>query len=492
MVRYHSMRSCFHTPSPIRIQVLVSALLLTARVLASPVPAFPEATGAGARSIGGRGGKICEVTTLRDSGNGSLRSCVNMIGPRIVVFRVSGRIELASGLIIRNPYITIAGQTAPAGGILLSSTSSVNNVIDVLGHDVILRYLRIRTGYNSKAIQAGTPVTVTAGNDIIIDHCSLSWTTDENANVWGRDTADLAQPHNVTYSWNLIAEPLKSHSTSVITGANKNLSNTMTNIDLHHNVLANSSHRNPLIKNKTFRFINNIVYNWSYYATQLGGGADVDIIGNLYKTGPLYPKRSSRTHEVEVFPAGNGTTPIGRPTIFLAGNIGPHNSNPDKDNWVMVREVSGENGQELGPLSTEYRRASPLPALPVGIPITPAKDLEKSLLPTVGASHRLDCLGNWVFNQDTVDMRIIKEYYDSRGIIPTTEEDVGGFPVIAESTPCRDTDHDGMPDAWEDANGLDKNDPADGALSGRDGYSHVERYLNGVGGAGSVSLIRKQ
>jgi hypothetical protein len=145
----------------------------------------------------------------------------------------------------------------------------------------------------------------------------------------------------------------------------------------------------------------------------------------------------------------------------------------------MVRQISSEGGSELGPLSTQYKRTSPLPKLPFPITVHPANELETVILPTVGASRRLDCMGNWVSNRDAVDTRIIQEYHTNKGIIPTTEDDVGGFPVIAGGTPCVDSDGDGMPDDWEVANGLNPNDPSDGPLVGPDGYTNLERYLNG-------------
>ena len=174
-----------------------------------------------------------------------------------------------------------------------------------------------------------------------------------------------------------------------------------------------------------------------------------------------------------MFPSGNSS-------LYVAGNIGPNNANPVNDNWVMVREITDENGDTVGALSTKYRRATPLPALPVPITVDPVNTLEAVMLPTVGASQRLDCLGNWVPNRDAVDTRIINEYNTSRGIIPATENDVGGFPVIANGTPCPDSDHDGMPDAWEQAHRLNPNNAADGAQISSNGYTNLENYLNGI------------
>lgn len=471
--------------------LLVCAILLEAPLVAKALPAFPGASGAGASTVGGRGGVIYEVTNLNSIGPGSLHNGLALKGPRIIVFRVSGTIEVPNGERISNPYITIAGQTAPGGGITLSGKNSIYDTLNIKTHDVIIRYIRFRKGYNNATpSQAGDTFSFfDVASTSIIDHCSMSWAQDENGQVWGNSSG--IQPRDLTFSWNIFAEPLAKHPTNFITGAgSSDAADNLVNIDAHHNLFANSSYRNPLIKNKSFRLVNNIIYNWSLFATQLGGGVKADIIGNLYKPGPMYlPPSSRREYEIQVFTAPNGSTPPGSPSIYVAGNIGPHNSVSESDNWGMVREVTAEGNPEIGPLSTVYKRALPLPALP--IPIIPdlASRLENVLLPTIGASQRLDCLGNWVSNRDSIDARIIQEYKTGKGIIPNSENDVGGFDSIGNNgAPCSDIDHDGMPDQWEDSNGLNKNDPSDGPLFGSDGYTNVERYLNGFSATNEIPL----
>jgi pectate lyase len=460
-------------------RLLVCFPLLVATASVQALPAFPGAGGGGANTVGGRGGAICEVTNLNDSGSGSLRACIERSGPRIVVFRVGGTIQLASTLAVSNPYLTIAGQTAPGGGILLSGKTATGKMIVVFTHDVIVRYLRMRHGYNSATQgENGGVAEVLGGHDVIFDHCSVSWTQDESMDAWGGGS------RNITFSWNFIAEALVGHSTALITGAGTTAeANQMTNIDAHHNFIANTGYRIPLIKNKTFRFVNNIVYNWNFYATQTAVGANVDIIGNLYKAGPL--TLWAQAYEIQNFPTSiyGYMMPSGNPSLYVVGNKGPRNANPDNDNWVMVGRVSEENGSQQGALSTQYKRTSPLLALPVPIPTDSVNNLESVLLPTVGASQRLDCNGNWILNRDSVDARIIQEYNTNRGIVPNRESEVGGFPTIANGTPCTDTDHDGIPDAYEDAHGLNKNSASDGPVIAANGYSNVENYLNSSGSA---------
>ena len=165
------------------------------------MPAFPGAEGGGAESAGGRGGRIIEVTNLNDTGTGSFRAACEASGPRIVIFRVGGIIEIKYKITLRNPFITIAGQTAPGDGILIKG-----NEIYIQTHDVIIQFIRIRLGRRDDfAEQEGDCIGIHSGGyNVMIDHCSLSWANDENTSIWsGEDAA-----HNITFSWNLIAEGL--------------------------------------------------------------------------------------------------------------------------------------------------------------------------------------------------------------------------------------------------------------------------------------------
>ena len=479
------MNSLFAGKALASIFISISPIFANAQI-----PAFPEAGGGGAQSVGGRGGIVYEVTNLNDSGRGSLREGIEMKGARTIVFRVGGTISLRSGFNITNPFLTIAGQTAPGGGIQISGKNTPESIFVINTHDIIIRYLRVRHGFNADADQTGDPVSVMGGYNVIIDHCTLMWTTDENSDAWGDKLYN--PPHNITWSWNIFAEPLSAHPTNPITGSDTSaIADLMTDIDFHHNLLANSSHRNPLIKNKSSRFVNNIVYNWQYYATMAGQGVQADIIGNLYKPGPLNKGSSSHKwnaentehkYEIEGFPVSQfpDMMPKGELSLYVTGNIGPNNPDPVVDNWAMVTEITGENGDIVGPLATRYRRIQPLPSQPFPILTETADRLEEIILPTAGSSQRLDCLGNLVSNRDKVDSRIIQEYHTSGGIIPDREEDVGGFPDIANGPACKDEDHDGMPDAWERVYGLNPSDAADGPGISKNGYSNLENYLNGL------------
>jgi pectate lyase len=231
---------------------------------------------------------VVEVVNLEDSGAGSFRAACESSGPRIVVFRVGGIIELEDPIRIDDPYITIAGQTAPGGGVLVKG-----NEIAIQTHDVIVRFLRVRLGRQDDfAHQQGDCFVLRSGCDkVMIDHCSVSWSNDENISIWSGKPA----AHNVTFSWNLIAEGLTYDHAScgLIVGSNVD-SVGIHSISIHHNAFLHGNNRFPLVKCRDARIINNLMYNWNWWPTGVSGGIKVDIIGNLYKIGPNTPE--SRTH----------------------------------------------------------------------------------------------------------------------------------------------------------------------------------------------------
>jgi len=448
--------------------------------------AFPGAQGGGAISVGGRGGAIIEVTNLNDSGAGSLRACLLATMPRTCVFRVGGTIQLNTHLAVRSPYLTVAGQTAPGGGILISGKGMADNVVGIATHDVIWQYTRIRKGYsvgcsNSTTSDCGAALNLWSGSyNVMLDHNSTSWNQDEGIGIYDND-ATRNRIKNVTASYNLIAEGLVSHSTGFLTGGVSTLAAQMTDIDLHHNLMMNDSHRNPLLLNKSSRLVNNIYYNQGYYINQVGGGISADIIGNLYKLGPL---NTSWVHEIQGFTAADTNVSPGSPSIYLFGNKGYHQTNPAGNQWVMASKVIGENGSDSAgtPIPSDWRRGTPIADTKYPISAQSVADIEDSIVPIVGASRKLACNGAWIDNRDSVDTRLIDQYSTDTGIIelPSNESAVGGFPVIADGTPCTDTDHDGMPDMWEISRGLDPDDAADRNYVSDNGYTNVQNYLGGV------------
>jgi len=409
------------------------------------IPAFPGAEGFGANTPGGRGGKILFVNNLNDDGPGSFRAAVQTKGPRIVIFRVGGTIRLKSHLRIEEPYITIAGQAAPGGGILLRDAG-----LYVSTHDVIVRYLRVRIGA-STVEKYDTQDCLHIGDgegvhDVIVDHCSLSWSIDE---VGGA----VSHSHEITIQWCIFAEPLneplqvgkkREHAYCMMLG------NYPNHVSVHHNLLAHSEHRNPRIQGGTHDFVNNVVYNWGYFSGVFSRYPNVNFVGNYYKPGP-----ESRN----CLPIVEKEKDMGR--IYVRGNRSPFRLADGLMEWYLTVNAPPDS----------HRALEPFPVVPVKT--TDAETAYDDVLAGVGA--RLPRL-------DAVDRRILKDVVDGTGKIIDRPEEVGGYPVIESGVPPQDSDNDGMPDEWEKCHGLDPENAKDAHLDhDGNGYSNIEDYLNELG-----------
>jgi pectate lyase len=454
-----------------------SILLLVAMAAERPVEgqetlrAFPGAEGFGAFSVGGRGGRVLAVTTLEDYRpgtdepiEGSLRAAVTAEGPRTVVFRVSGIIDLKAPLSITEPYLTIAGQTAPGDGICLRNYStSVSGT-----HDIIIRHMRFRPGdqIGRQRIADGAEGWETDGlavgrsRNVIIDHCSASWGNDEVLSVahWHEDEYPL---DNITVQWTLITEALHNsthpkgpHGYGSIFGGHTtgfHARITMHNCLYAHNYLRNphfAGDREGNAPGSLGDFRNNVIYDWGRLAAHNGGPqyTSVNFIGNYLKPGP-----STREDQRTV-----GLTPgseNGR--FYLEGNHLTSLPEADEDNWAMANTQRGFT-----------RLEEPLEAPPV--PTVDAHTACEQVLARSGAWPR-----------DAVDARVVEQVRGGTGRIIDSPDDVGGWPTYASVEPPLDSDGDGMPDAWETERGLDPGDPAD-AHSDRtgDGYTNLEEYLH--------------
>ncbi|MBN1419514.1 MAG: pectate lyase [Planctomycetes bacterium] len=424
--------------------------LLPAARAAGAVPAFPGAEGFGARATGGRGGRVLEVTNLNDRGPGSLREAAGAAGPRIVVFRVSGTIALESTLRIKSD-ITIAGQTAPGDGICLKDYGA-----DVSGaSNVIVRFLRFRPG-DERGAELDA-LGGRGGRDIIIDHCSASWSTDECVSFYDNE--------DVTVQWCLIAESLYhsvhhkgEHGYGGIWGG--------TNASFHHNVLAHHSSRNPRVagQQQGVDLRNNVIYNWGFNSLYGGEESTVNVVGSTYKPGPA-TRGNVRNRILD----GEGKG--GR--WYLEGNVVSGDPAVTADNW---------SGGVHRPWAAQdvMRARAPFPA--AAVKTQKAQDAYDRVLAGAGAI---------LPKRDPIDARIIEEvrtgtahhggaWGEKKGIIDS-QDTVGGWPDLASAKPPADGDHDGMPDDWERRHGLDPQDPTDGpADRDGDGYTNVEEYLNAL------------
>ena len=438
------------------ISLAVCATLLIPETAVS-VPAFPGAEGFGAKSIGGRGGKVLFVTNLNDDGPGSLREAVKADGPRTVIFSVSGTVALKSSIAITRPYITIAGQTAPGDGICLK-----NHALVIAADNVIVRHIRCRPGDNAKA--ESDSLSVSSGRDIMVDHCSASWSVDETLSASSRGRLG-----NVTVQWCIISESLHDsihhkgpHGYgSLIRGSSGN------GYTYHHNLYAHHHARLPRPGNYIDRsrdpegfildFRNNVIYNWAgraagYNADGSNGTNSItkmNFVGNYYKagvnsSGSLAFSESTRSARA-----------------WFSGNC--MNGSYPGDPWSLVSfsEFSGEDMEA-------YKQSSPIP-----VPAVKTDD-------AITAYNRvLAEAGAVLAKRDAVDIRIVNEVKNGTGKIINDEQQVGGWPELKTAEPPKDSDKDGMPDAWEKQHGLDPDDPADGnADTDADGYTNLEEYLN--------------
>lgn len=455
-------------------------LILPTTSTAQTISAFAGAEGAGALSKGGRGGRIIEVTNLNNDGAGSLRAAIDASGPRIVIFRVGGIIDLDTGLKILNPYITIAGHTAPGGGILINGKNAKGATLVINSHDVIVRYLRIRNGAGGGTEEDDT-IGIQAGYNIIIDHCSVSWSTDENFSTWAWEYEKWGEPKNITWSYNLVAEGILNHSKAMLTGAETGEeADKMTNIDIHHNMFLHHYDRNPFVKHKSGRIINNLAYNWSGYGLSTNGGVHIDIIGNLFVEGPDFNPGNS-VMVVGLLGRDDAATydesncPDDCPHLYVKDNLSPNHQTVE-DPWNAI----SFDWNSYTPVPYRFRRTHPLPNQTFPITTIDVSKLDSHLLLSIGANQRLDELGNMVANRDAVDKRLIEQYKARTGTVIYDEAAVRGLPIISSASPYPDDDRDGMSDTWEKTVGLDPTDSSDGNQDrDNDGVSNIEEFLDG-------------
>lgn len=425
------------------------------------VRAFPGAVGFGAAALGGRGGRVLYVDNLDDSGPGSLREAIDAEGPRTIVFSVSGTIELQSSLHIREPYVTIAGQSAPGGGIALRTADSVTTPAIFSSADhVVLQHLRVRPGASTELSVSVDAITITDGRFVALANMSFSWATDEVVNLW-------YEASDVTVQDSIVSEALYdsthgegTHSKGFIAGPDN------ARLSLVRNLFASNDDRSPLMQcAHPYELVNNLVYNGYQVGTSLSihAGTAANVIGNVYLPGPDY--RPAR-YQLVAGAAGGGELP--EAVIYVRDNLSPRSS-PD-DDWAAMGWIGIHGGDYNGsPLPESVRALTPFemsdaPATPIA-----AVDLAEHLLPTVGASLPM---------RDAVDARIVEDVRNGTGGIIDSVDEVGGWPTLASGTAPADADRDGMPDAWETARGLDPEDATD-AIGDRDGdgYTNLEEHL---------------
>jgi hypothetical protein len=444
----------FRTTVTVALATAALAFPVSALPAVPEVIAFPGAEGAGRLALGGRGGQVLRVTNLDDSGPGSLRAAIETRGPRTVIFDIGGTIRLTSPLTVRHGQITLAGQTAPGGGITLRDHPFI-----IAADDVVVRHIRSRLGDESQ-VEADA-ISIERGRRIILDHVSASWSVDETLSVGSRYDPPERGIYDVTVQWSIIAESLNrsAHAKgehgygSLVRGGHG------ARMTFHHNLWAAHRARMPRPGNYNppavdplgprFEFRSNVFYDWG--GSYAGYNADTDshsayaFVGNAYSPGP-------DSTGLWAFEESN---PLAR--AWFEGNamadVVP------ADPWSLVKDADRPG----------YRMpARPDWAAPAA---ETADEARTAVLAGAGAGPL----------RDPVDDRIVSGVHAGSLRIIDSQNDVGGWPALAPGTPWVDSDGDGMPDDWETGHGHNPADATDGDQdTNGDGHTNLEDWLNSL------------
>ena len=450
-----------------RISVLLISLLFSIINSPAQTPAFPGAEGAGMFTTGGRGGKVLYVTSLEDNDSvGTLRWAIRKKGPRTILFNVSGVIQLKSPLFINNGDVTIAGQSAPGDGICISNHETI-----ISADNVIVRYLRFRLGDGAK--EAIDAFSGKGQKNIIIDHCSMSWSVDECSSFYDNE--------NFTMQWCLIAESLRNsahvkgeHGYGGIWGGK--------NVTFHHNLLVSHDSRNPRFCGSRYSnqselekvdFRNNVIYNWGANNAYAAEGGSYNLVNNYYKPGP-----ASKTNKYFINPYaddGKNHQPAGIfGRFYLKGNVMEGNRAITKNNVSGVK--MGSNFAEFAPNVTLNELISNT-EFSIPKPKTQsAKKAYQSVLKSAGCSLVRDVLDMRYVNETRTGTFTFKGSKGSSNGLIDSQIDVGGWSVYNSLPAPPDTDGDGIPDEW-----LEKRYPGKKSTDlNKNGYTYLEVYLNSI------------
>lgn len=488
--------------SKIILSAMLAGTLGTAYTAKSQtLPAFPGAEGFGMYTTGGRGGKVYHVTTLEDNGKtslkGSLRWANAQAGPRIIVFDVSGTIFLKSALKI-NENTTIEGQTAPGDGICIADYPVT------LNSKTITRYLRFRLGNRQVAHHEGDGLGGMDLHDVMVDHCSVSWSIDECLSVYGSK--------NLTVQWCLAGQSLKNAGHSK--GAHGYGGNWGgSGATYHHNLLAHHESRVPRLgprqstqTDERMDLRNNVFYNWGGNGCYGGEGMNVNIVNNYYKVGPATLRRSALiqrriagigirtstyTHHGTEHPNDWDKMWHVWGDFYVRGNVNSAHADVTKDNWTygIYNQIDNSKVDNTYTQRTKDTICSTTPLAFYPVTTETAYEAYDKVLAYAGASLHRDAVDRLLAD----DVRNGTATYTGKGngktpgiinnqndIKPVgAGDDWSPWPMLKQDTPPADTDRDGMPDEWETANGCN---PAvdDAATLAPNGYANIENYANSL------------
>ncbi len=433
--------------------------------------AFPGAEGGGRYTTGGRGGKILFVDNLNDKGDGSLRKAIEKEGPRIIVFRVSGNIHLNKPIYIKNNDVTIAGQTAPGDGICLT-----NYGIEVEADNVIIRFIRVRPGN----LEGGEMDAISGirHKNIIIDHCSFSWSDDEVASFYDNS--------NFTMQWCIISESLYNsthhkgpHGYGGIWGGK--------NASFHHNILSDHTSRNPRFcgsryshqpENEKVDYRNNVIYNWGFNSAYGGEEGYYNMVNNYYKAGPA-TRKDVRERILDLTQKFNNPAISQKPMhagwFYITGNVVEGDTEVSADNWK--KGVQGKGVDVAAKKRSMLEK--PIPFVPVTT--TNAATAFDQVLKKAGASFVYDAVDKRILDEAKTGSEKYGKSFDGGGNgIIDSQKDVGGWPALKSKPAPVDSDKDGMPDTWEKKNNLDPNKKNADEFTLDKSYTNIEVYLNSI------------
>lgn len=482
--------------------ILSFMLILCASASADDVLSFPGAEGFGRYVTGGRGGTVYHVTTLEDtSSKGSFRYAVNQSGARTIVFDVSGTIHLKSQLKLSRDNITIAGQTAPGDGICIADYPFV-----IAADNVIIRFIRFRLGNINVANHEGDGLGGYDNKNIMIDHCSVSWSIDECLSVYGNE--------NTTVQWCIASQSLNNSGHSK--GAHGYGGNWGgSGASYHHNLIAHNNSRTPRLgprpgtqTDERMDLRNNVIYNWGGNGCYGGEGMNVNIVNNYYKPGPATLK-ISETKQKRIACIGIRTSSYTKHDTdspndwdkmwhvwgdyYVTGNVNTKWDDVTQDNWTygMYNQISSSDNDGTYTQETKDTMKVDTPIAFESVTTHSAEVAYERVLAYAGASLHRDAVDTLMVYDTRNGLASYTGSDSSKPGIIDSQDDIkpadaddtwSAWPELVTDTTIdvTDTDGDGIPDYWETANGLDPNDATDGNTVGEDGYTNLENYMNSL------------
>ena len=468
--------------------------------MAAQQPAFPGAEGFGMFTTGGRGGAVYHVTNINDSGAGSFRDACNKSGTRTIVFDISGTIFLKSELKLKNGNVTIAGQSVPGDGICIANYPFV-----IACKNVIIRYMRFRLGNEALKINdtahEGDGLGGMDLENVIIDHCSVSWSIDECLSVYGSK--------NLTVQWCIASQSLNNAGHSK--GAHGYGGNWGgSGASYHHNLMCHHISRTPRLgprpstqTDERMDLRNNVIYNWIDNGVYGGEGMNVNIVNNYYKPGP---DTKSGTKNKRIAAIGIRTSEYTKHNtsspnqwdvmwhvwgdFYVDGNVNSKNSDVTNDNWTygIYNQIDNSSVDNTFTDATKDTIRLEKPILYEQVTTHSAAQAFTQVLDYAGASLHRDALDEVMVSDARYGTTTYTGNGCKKGIINSQDDlkpanassDWTPWPLLYSTTAPLDTDKDGIPDEWEDVNSLNKNDINDGKIIASNGYTHLENYLNSL------------